>query len=44
MITTNYSRRNLVLKEKALQRAAPLHVPPGRYQPGDQLLAFLESL
>ena len=42
--TQVYLHADLVLKEKALQRTAPLHVPPGRYQPGDQLLAFLESL
>jgi integrase/recombinase XerD len=42
--TQVYLHADLVLKEKALQRAAPLNVPPGRYQPADQLLAFLESL
>jgi integrase/recombinase XerD len=42
--TQVYLHADLVLKEKALQRTAPLQVPPGRYQPGDQLLAFLESL
>jgi integrase/recombinase XerD len=42
--TQVYLHADLVLKEKALQRTAPLHVPPGRYQPADQLLAFLESL
>jgi len=42
--TQVYLHADLVLKEKALQRTAPLEVPPGRYQPRDQLLAFLESL
>jgi hypothetical protein len=32
------------LKERALARAAPFGLAPGRYQPGDSLLAFLESL
>jgi len=42
--TQVYLHADLVLKEKALRRTAPLEVPPGRYQPRDQLLAFLESL
>ena len=42
--TQVYLHADLVLKEKALQRTTPLQVPPGRYRPGDQLLAFLESL
>ena len=35
---------NLGLKEKALARTTPANTKPGRYQPPDQLLAFLESL
>jgi len=35
---------DLTLKEQALDRTTPPDVPPGRYQPPDQLLAFLESL
>jgi hypothetical protein len=34
----------LELKERALARTAPPHSPPGRYQPPDTLLAFLEGL
>jgi hypothetical protein len=34
----------LELKEKALARTTPANTKPGRYQPPDQLLAFLESL
>jgi hypothetical protein len=29
---------------KALARITPANTKPGRYQPPDQLLAFLESL
>jgi hypothetical protein len=32
------------MKEAALSRTLPLNVAPGRYRPGDQLLAFLEAL
>jgi site-specific recombinase XerD len=42
--TQVYLHADLVLKEKDLQRTAPPHVPPGRYQPGDRLLAFLKGL
>jgi hypothetical protein len=35
---------DLGLKEKALARTTPANTKPGRYQPPDQLLAFLESL
>jgi hypothetical protein len=35
---------DLTLKEKALARTTPLHAKPGRYQPPDKLLAFLEAL
>lgn len=42
--TQVYLHADLVLKEKALQRTAPIDIPPGRYQPRDELLAFLESL
>jgi hypothetical protein len=31
-------------KERALSRTAPLSASPGRYQPPDRLLAFLEAL
>ena len=42
--TQIYTHADLKLKEKALDRTTPPDVPPGRYQPSDQLLAFLESL
>lgn len=39
-----YLHADLSIKERALARTAPLHAKPGRYQPSDQLLAFLDSL
>jgi site-specific recombinase XerD len=39
-----YVQANLKMKEKALAKTTPVNVKPGRYQPGDQLLAFLKSL
>lgn len=39
-----YLHADLVLKEQALARTAPLKSPPGRYRPPDAMLAFLESL
>jgi integrase/recombinase XerD len=39
-----YIHADLKLKEKALDRVTPPDVPPGRFQPPDKLLAFLESL
>lgn len=34
----------LELKEKAMAKTQPLNRRPGRYRPGDRLLAFLQSL
>jgi integrase/recombinase XerD len=42
--TQIYLHADLTLKEKALARIAPPSTPPGRYQPTDTLLAFLETL
>jgi integrase len=42
--TQIYLHADLTLKEKALARTTPLLAKPGRYQPPDQLLAFLEAL
>ncbi|WP_370381864.1 tyrosine-type recombinase/integrase [Catenulispora sp. GAS73] len=42
--TQVYTHADLKLKEQALDRTAPPDVPPGRFQPSDQLLAFLEAL
>ena len=39
-----YEHADPALKEKAIARTAPLGATPGRYQPSDQLLAFLEAL
>jgi integrase/recombinase XerD len=35
---------DMELKQRALDRTTPLASVPGRYQPPDQLLAFLEAL
>jgi integrase len=42
--TQMYLHADMRLKEKALSRIAPLDVKSIRYQPDNQLLAFLESL
>jgi len=42
--TQIYLHADLGLKERALARTAPSHIPPGRYQPPDNILAFLEGL
>ena len=42
--TQIYLHADLVLKERALARTTPVHTMPGRYQPSDALLAFLEGL
>jgi integrase/recombinase XerD len=42
--TQVYAHADLALKEQALDRTTPPDVPAGRYQPADQLLAFLEAL
>jgi site-specific recombinase XerD len=39
-----YEHADPALKEQAIARTAPLGAKPGRYQPPDALLAFLESL
>jgi integrase/recombinase XerD len=39
-----YLHAHLALKERALARITPPHTKPGRYQPPDQLLAFLDQL
>ena len=35
---------DLALKERALARTAPINATPGRYQPSDKIIAFLDSL
>jgi len=42
--TTAYLHADMTIKERALARTTPASGKPGRYQPPDNLLAFLESL
>lgn len=42
--TQIYLHADLAMKEKALERVRPTGVLPGRYAPGDALMAFLEAL
>jgi len=39
-----YLHAHLALKERALARTAPPRTKPGRYQPPDRILAFLDQL
>ena len=39
-----YLQADLALKQQALDRTTPPTSSPGRYQPPDQLLTFLEAL
>jgi integrase/recombinase XerD len=42
--TQIYIHADLAIKEKALNRTTPQNVAPGRYQPTDETLAFLDDL
>jgi site-specific recombinase XerD len=42
--TQIYLNADLELKQRALDRTASPNSPPGRYQPPDEILAFLEGL
>jgi integrase/recombinase XerD len=42
--TQMYLHASLALKEQALAKTTPSDVPPGRYKPDDELLAFLKTL
>lgn len=42
--TQIYIHADLVLKERALARTTPVNSNPGRYQPSDALLTFLQAL
>jgi integrase/recombinase XerD len=42
--TQVYIHADLALKERAIARTAPQGTPPGRYQPPDAVLAFLDGL
>lgn len=39
-----YQHADNALKQRAIERTAPIGTPPGRYQPPDALLGLLESL
>ena len=39
-----YLHASLALKEQALAKTRPRKQPPGRYRPGDKLIAFLQGL
>src|SRR6185437_1621942 len=41
--TQMYLEATLAMKEIALQKVSPRHGKPGRFKPGDQLLAFLNA-
>jgi len=42
--TSIYLHADMTIKQKALEATTPSSATPGRYQPDDKLLAFLESL
>jgi integrase/recombinase XerD len=42
--TQTYLHADMTIKERALARTTPPNSTPGRYQPPDHLLAFLEAL
>jgi integrase/recombinase XerD len=42
--TQIYQHADMTIKEQALARTTPLQGRPGRYQPPDKILAFLEAL
>jgi hypothetical protein len=42
--TQMYLEATVAMKEKALAKSSPPHGKPGRYKPGDRLLAFLNNL
>jgi integrase/recombinase XerD len=42
--TQIYLHADLQIKERALERTTPIETKPGRFQPTDKLLAFLEAL
>ena len=42
--TQMYLHADLRLKEEALSRTAAYGIKPGRFQPAEQLLGFLEAL
>jgi integrase/recombinase XerC len=42
--TQPYIHADMTIKERALALVTPASVKPGHYTPGDDVLAFLESL
>ena len=42
--TQPYLHADMTIKQRALDRMTPTDATPGRYRPGDTLLAFLEDL
>jgi site-specific recombinase XerD len=42
--TDAYVHADMTIKEKALNLTTPATARPGRYQPADKILAFLEGL
>lgn len=42
--TQPYIHADMTIKVRALELVAPATVKPGRYTPGDDVLAYLESL
>ncbi|MBF0108740.1 MAG: site-specific integrase [Magnetococcales bacterium] len=42
--TQIYLHADLEIKERALEKTAPIETKPGRFRPTDKLLAFLEAL
>ncbi len=42
--TSIYLHADMTIKERALERTTPPNTSPGRYQPTDTLLAFLDTL
>jgi integrase len=42
--TQIYLQADMALKQRALDRTTPPNTIPGRYNPPDQILAFLEAL
>jgi hypothetical protein len=42
--TQIYLDANLSIKEASLSKMVPIDGVPGRFRPGDQLLAFLKNL
>ena len=39
-----YLHADMTLKQKAIDRTTPIGAKPGRYQPPDELIAFLEAI